>query len=296
MATQEVVEASFLHADLLPGVLASTVAYDVTQPGERLHRGVPSPWLTFIVSLDEPIVWSPEADGLGTPAERRDAVLVGPLHTRAAFIRMPARQTGIQMAVHPLLARRLLGASAVELGAPDAGGVAVLGEQAEALRQRLVETPTWPERFAVLEAYLRDRVDRAPASASVRPELAEAWRWLLRSGGTRRLDGLAAHVALSPRHLTTLFQRELGVSPKRVARLVRFDAACRRLTDAVRLDQVPDLAGMAAASGYYDQSHLDREFRDHLGTSPTGWLAEEHRNVQAGGHRNGEARPHDHHH
>ena len=280
---------SFVRADLLPGVLGSTVGYAVTSPVEVLHRGVPSPWLTFIFSLDEPIAWSMDESALGTSAEHRDAVLVSPLHTRAAFVRMPQVQAGIQMAVHPLLARRLLGASAAELAAPGVTGLDVLGPKSEALRQRLVETPTWPGRFSVLGAHLRDRVDRAPPSAGVRPELSAAWRWLGRSGGTRRLDSLATHVSLSRRHLTTLFQRELGLPPKRVARLVRFDRACGRLTAAVRLEQAPDLAGVAAACGYYDQSHLDREFRDHLGTSPTGWLAEEHRNVQAGGHSNGEA-------
>ena len=122
----------------------------------------------------------------------------------------------------------------------------------------------------------------------MRPDLEEAWRWLLRSGGRRRLDGLARHVALSPRHLTTLFAREVGLPPKRVARLVRFDAASRGLARTVASGRRPDLASLAAAHGYADQSHLDREFRDHLGTSPTGWLAEEHRNIQAGGHRNGE--------
>ena len=292
MTTEQVVEASFVHADVVPGVLASTVGYASTEPTERVHRGVPAPWLTFILSLDDPIVWSEDPDGLGTPAERRESVLVAPLHTRASFIRLPQRQAGIQMAVHPLLARRLFGASAAELARPGTTGVDVLGPGAEALRQRLVETPTWSERFAVLGAYVRDRVDRAPHSAAVRPELDEAWRWLRGTGGTGRLtgsDGLAAHVALSPRHLTTVFERELGVSPKRVARLVRFDRACRRITTAVRLGSPPDLARVAAGCGYYDQPHLDREFREHLGTSPSGWLAEEHRNVQAGGHRNGEA-------
>ena len=289
MSTHEVAGTStFVHASVVPGVLGSTVGYASTAPAERLHRGVPSPWMTFILSLDGPVVWSEDEDALGTARERRDTVLVSPLHTRAAFIRMPQRQVGLQMAVHPLHARRLFGASPAELAGSGATGLEVLGERAEELRQRLVETPTWPQRFAVLETYVRDRLDRAPASAAVRPELHEAWRWLRRSGGQRPLNSLAEHVALSPRHLTTLFQRELGLSPKRVARLVRFDAASRRLTDAVRRSQALDLARVAADCGYYDQSHLDREFREHLGTSPTGWLVEERRNVQAGGHRNGE--------
>ena len=281
--------SSYAHADLLPGVLGSTVGYASTATEEALHRGVPSPWLTFILSLDGPVVWSEDEEDLGTPAERRDDVVLGPLHTRAAFIRMPRRQAGLQLAVHPLAARRLLGARASELGEGRVNGVDVLGPQVEALRQRLVETPTWTERFAVLGAYVRNRVEQAPPSAAVRPELEEAWRWLLRTGGRQRLDGLARHVALSPRHLTTLFSAELGLSPKRVARLVRFDAGLRRVTQAVRNGRPVELASVAARTGYADQSHLDREFRAHLGTSPTGWLAEERRNVQAGGHRNGEA-------
>jgi AraC-like DNA-binding protein len=283
------VGASYVRARLLPEVLATTVGYSTIALAEQLHRGVPSPWLTFILSLDEPIAWSEDRRALGTSAERRESVLVAGLHTSATYVRMPRQQTGIQMAVHPLLARRLLGASPAELAGAGPAGVDVLGPGVEALRQRLVETPTWPGRFALLGAYLQDRVDRAPPSAAVRPELVEAWRWLRRPGGCGRVDGLAEHVALSPRHLTTLFRRELGISPKRTARLIRFEAACRRVTDAVRLQQTPDLARVAVACGYYDQSHLDREFREHLGTSPTGWLAEEHRNVQAGGHRNGEA-------
>lgn len=278
-----------VHADLLPGLVASTVGYASTEPAERLHRGVPSPWLTFILSLDEPVAWSEDADGLGTSAERHESVVLSALHTRAAMVRMTRRQAGLQLSVHPLHARRLLGASPVELAGRGVTGLDVLGPSIEALRQRLVETPTWAERFALLQAYLRDRLERSPRSSGTRPELEEAWRWLLRSGGRRRLDGLASHVALSPRHLTTLFAREVGLPPQRVARLVRFDATSRALARGVAAGRRTDLAALAAAHGYADQSHLDREFRDHLGTSPTGWLAEEHRNIQAGGHRDGEA-------
>ncbi len=44
---------------------------------------------------------------------------------------------------------------------------------------------------------------------------------------------------------------------------------------------VPALARLAAEAGYYDQAHLAREFRGLAGCSPSAWLAEEFRNVQA---------------
>lgn len=37
----------------------------------------------------------------------------------------------------------------------------------------------------------------------------------------------------------------------------------------------------------FDHAHLDREFAQFAGISPTGWLAEEHRDIQSGGQRNG---------
>ena len=51
--------------------------------------------------------------------------------------------------------------------------------------------------------------------------------------------------------------------------------------DRVRAGGRPDLAELAAESGYYDQAHLDREFAALAGCAPTTWLAREFRYVQA---------------
>ena len=94
--------------------------------------------------------------------------------------------------------------------------------------------------------------------------------------------GLADEVGWSARHLSGRFGGELGFSPKTAARVVRFDRARRALAAAPH-----SVAAVAAACGYYDQSHFVRDFREFAGCSPTTWLAEEFRIVQAG--RVGEA-------
>ncbi len=222
--------------------------------------------------------------GSGLPA----AVLAAGLHTTPAFVVMPRQQAGIQLAVHPLAARVLFGVSSAELSFPLTDGRDLLGVEAERLRLQLTETPDWNRRFELLAAYLRRRVDSARPSAAVRPELGEAWRWLRRQRGTGSIDALARHVLLSRRQLGDLFARELGMSPKAAGRLIRFQWAMRTVAGSVAAGQEVPLADVAARCGYYDQSHLDRDFRGYVGISPTAWLAEERRNIQAGGHRNGQ--------
>ena len=52
----------------------------------------------------------------------------------------------------------------------------------------------------------------------------------------------------------------------------------------VRSGRTPLLAAIAADCGYADQSHLSRDVSELLGRSPSAWVAEERRNLQAGGH------------
>jgi AraC-like DNA-binding protein len=287
--------AGYRYADdLLPGYVSSVVGYssDYLQP--TLHRGLPSAQLTFVLSLADPVVTGETPEHARGRDPFRNLVIVGGLHTRPAFIAPDDHQRGIQVSVHPLAARALLGAPVRELAALVIDGPEVLGTEVERVRARMREALSWTARFGILQEYLRRRVDRRPQHRErVRPELVEAWRWLAWHRGTGSMDGLAAHVHLSPRQLRTLFVREVGLGPKQVSRLMRFSHATSRIAYAVAGDQRPDLAGIAARCGYFDHAHLDRDFAQFAGVSPRGWVAEERRNIQDGGHRNGESWVHD---
>jgi AraC-like DNA-binding protein len=56
--------------------------------------------------------------------------------------------------------------------------------------------------------------------------------------------------------------------------VIRFDRARRRLARRASAGQPLALADLAASAGYFDQAHLDRDFRLLAGCSPTRWLAE----------------------
>lgn len=273
-----VTEDRFVTAPLDPtGALVTAVGYETVDAEPRDHRGLPSPFLTFIVTLDTPVVIAEEG------GERGLDVVVAGLTTEVERVKMPRRQTGLQAAVHPLAARRLFGMPAAELARLSLEGEDVLGRAAPLLRERLSEADGWDERFAIFGEELG--LDSAPSLvAGPRSEVVEAWRLLTATRGRIRIEALAERVYLSRRRLSTLFAAEFGLTPKEAARTMRFTHAVARIGEGVRGGAL-DLAGVAADCGFADQPHLDREFRDFAGTSPSGWIAEEFPNIQAGGHR-----------
>ncbi len=188
------------------------------------------------------------------------------MHDAAVLTEFTGAQHGMQVDLTPLGLYTLLGRPMPELTnvAPpvDALEVPELG----ALPERLAADPGWPQRFARLDAVLLSRL--AASRARPDPEVAWAWRQLVRSGGTAAVHDLATGTGWSRRHLLTRFRTQVGLAPKPAARVLRF----RRAADLL----VPGrgIADVAAASGYADHAHLVREFRALAGCTPSEYLTE----------------------
>jgi AraC-like DNA-binding protein len=240
------------------------------------HRGLPSPYLTLIFTLDEPLTIVQHPDP-GQPPGSYEA-LVGGLHSRPALITHDGRQSGIQLMLSPLGARALLHRPAGDLASLDLDASQVLGPLATQIQERVRTAPGWPARFAILDELLASRLG---ARAQLRPETARAWRQLLASGGSMTVAELASDTGWSTRQLRNHFGAEIGLTPKAAARVIRFDRTRRLLQRQAAAGTLGPLADVAAECGYYDQAHLAREFSELAGCPPSSWLAQECRNVQA---------------
>ncbi|HEU0190060.1 MAG TPA: helix-turn-helix domain-containing protein [Mycobacterium sp.] len=258
---------------------------------EAVHRGMPSSTLTFIVSLDDGVEAADSLDALA--GARPIPVLLGGLHLRASQVRQRRGQAGVQVAVHPLAARALFGVPAAELSVTDFDGASVLGRPSGRLHERATETQRWPDAFSLVADYLID-ARRGRDVVPVRPEVAHAWHLLERSRGRVPVGAVADRVGVSTRHLTTMFGREVGRTPKTVAMLMRFEHVIARIADAAHRQYRIDLAGIAADAGYCDQAHLTREFARFTGVPPRTWLAEEFRNIQDGAYAYRSESKHEH--
>jgi AraC-like DNA-binding protein len=110
---------------------------------------------------------------------------------------------------------------------------------------------------------------RVQSSHALDRRVATVVRAIRAHHGAVSLDDLVSRVGLTPRTMQRLFLRQVGVSPKLLCRIVRF----QRIFAAWRADP-SSLARVALECGYFDQSHLVRDFHDFAGAPPAGFLAE----------------------
>jgi AraC-like DNA-binding protein len=85
--------------------------------------------------------------------------------------------------------------------------------------------------------------------------------------GHGRIDvgALARELGCSHKHLIALFQDQVGIPPKLLASLVRFDA----VVGAARMRSGDTWSALAITHGYFDQAHLARDVRRFAGLTPT---------------------------
>ncbi|MGH8177442.1 MAG: helix-turn-helix domain-containing protein [Steroidobacter sp.] len=138
----------------------------------------------------------------------------------------------------------------------------VLGDEVNAVHERLGEQGDVGLQFAVLCDFVRKRL--AASRITLRPDAQIAVDMLLRSIGADRIESICRSLRVSRKHLGALFDAHIGLSPKAYARMFRF----RRVVDLVQSGRRLDWSQVAMSCGYYDQSHFNREFREFTGMTP----------------------------
>ena len=168
---------------------------------------------------------------------------------------------GIQVNLTPSGARMLLGIPAHELANRVVHLEEVLGPEARTLIARLEDTPDWADRFDLVEDVIMRRLVTAECAD---PGVTWALERLGHSHGLASIRELGSALGWTPKTLIDRFRYEVGLAPKQVARMMRFSRAVELLS----LPEPRGLRDIAVECGYYDQAHLNREFREFAGSTP----------------------------
>ncbi|WP_348541397.1 AraC family transcriptional regulator [Streptomyces sp. SAI-090] len=246
------------HPGLRP-YLRSYVGYweAVATPYEV--RLVPTGRATLLISLAEPFS---QVRRLGVRDGGSGSIgsLVVGMEDRPAICTHPGGQEAIRVEFTPLGAYRLFGVPMGELTNLAVEIRDILGPGAGVLVDRMAATPDWAARFDLLDAALLARLEYGPQPT---PEVEHAWQLLSGSAGVIPIARIAAEVGWSQGYLIRRFTQQIGLTPKASARVLRFRHAVALLGRGAGT-----LTEISTACGFYDQAHLNREFRAIAGTTP----------------------------
>ena len=236
--------------------------YAVTRTGPAREREPLTAGVVLIFGLG-PELRLVEPDG----GSVRLGSFVAGLGDRCAVVEHEGEMRGLPVDLSPLAARRIFGVPMHELARRVVTLEDAIGREAPLLEERLFEAVHWSDRFELVEAALATRLEAVEAPP---PDVDWAWRRLESARGRIRVAQLAKEIGCSRKHLAARFRDHVGLPPKLVARVLRF----REAGDRMLASPHSTITEVAAECGYYDHAHLDRDFRDFAGTTPTAYAAD----------------------
>jgi len=101
-----------------------------------------------------------------------------------------------------------------------------------------------------------------------RPKVSKALQIMQDLKSEVRLPFLAKEVGVSTKHLNSLFNKYLGLSPKKFGCIMRFN----ELVPQIANRKYDDWMSVVENFGYYDQSHFIRDFKKFTGLTPTEFI------------------------
>jgi len=78
------------------------------------------------------------------------------------------------------------------------------------------------------------------------------------------INELSLKSGFSIKSLERIFNKRIGLSPKKFIRIMRFQKAHKRISN----EGLADLVTVALSSGYFDQAHFNREYKKLVGFNP----------------------------
>lgn len=162
-----------------------------------------------------------------------------------------------------------LGAGANELTNAHGHLADIWGRFGVELRERLCAASTPEERFRIMEAALRSRF-HDPTRCQL--PIKMALKMLTIAGNRASVRDVSRKLGFSQRRFIQIFNSVVGLTPRVFCRISRFQQA-RVLAE--KTDR-PDWAELALTCGYFDQSHLIRDFREFSGSTPRIYSVQQH--------------------
>lgn len=245
--------------------LAQLVRAITYQSGEQAEtsreRILPGAAVSLWVNLNQDEFRSYGGADHGTVHSAPGAILAGP-SDRASVIEFESGRSHVWVSF-------ALGAAAALFAAPLSVARNEMvpledlwGRQGACVRERLLEAGTPDDKLRVMEEVLMEQI---AGPLRLEPAVLVAAQ-ALDEGAS--VSAVSSELGILPRTLRRRFESQIGLTPKRFARVQRLQRVVQSIQGAAEVSW----AAVAAQHGYCDQAHLVDDFRDLAGVTPTEYL------------------------
>ncbi|WP_306795320.1 AraC family transcriptional regulator [Cohnella sp. GbtcB17] len=232
-----------------PGLASHVVTYWTVNfkpvPDNLGHRVIPDGCVDIIVDLL-------------APSSRQAAYVVG-LSTQVEVMQFERPRSVWGIRLYSESARTILKSPLSAIHTSRVFLEELWGQEALSWVERLLAANSDSARIDIAERQL-NRI--LAAAEPPEPSLVyQSMRYIYDSKGNLTVTELAEKVNFSERHLRRAFDRELGVSPKEMLGIVRFQSVLEELHSG----DYASLTELALQHGFYDQSHFSGAFMRYYG-------------------------------
>lgn len=136
---------------------------------------------------------------------------------------------------------------------------------AKKLHQKILKATNTGERIKVVEAFLFGRLNEKTTIDNIVKNTIDT---LLSTKGSTPINKILKQNISKRRQLERKFVKQVGISPKQLGKVIRLQTALKMLLN----EEEENLTRIVYESGYYDQSHFIKDFKEFTGVSPKEFL------------------------
>jgi AraC-like DNA-binding protein len=133
------------------------------------------------------------------------------------------------------------------------------------LKTKIIHAKDTAHRIQIIEDFLLERMKSRATIDKIVKTTVDA---LLAAKGSISIHSIFKEDLSKRRQLERKFSRQIGVSPKQLAKMIRLQAVLKMLIG----HHSGDLTNVAYESDYHDQAHFIKDFREFTGASPKHFL------------------------
>jgi AraC-like DNA-binding protein len=144
----------------------------------------------------------------------------------------------------------------------------VFGKKLHELREQLLNTPSIPQMFLLVEHFLLQQAGDSLHANTPSKCIEYAVSKIVNQPNIVGFQQVSRQIGYSQKHFIDLFKKQVGVPPKQFLKLMRFQKAIQEIENNKSIQWI----NIATESGFYDQAHFINDFKDFSGFTPSEYI------------------------